>query len=89
MYAKEIDALAQAEWMLVGLGFCSCCCYFPLSCVVCQAEIKIQHAADADMAETQHKMLRALPRRLHAVVHQAVVRAVFGCSVAMLDVFVR
>ncbi|OLP96391.1 hypothetical protein AK812_SmicGene21367 [Symbiodinium microadriaticum] len=38
---REIDALAQAEWML--------------------AEIKIQHAADADMAETQHKMLRALP----------------------------
>ena len=60
--------------MLVGLGFCSW--YFSTSCIVRQNEIKIQRAADADMAEAQRKMLRALSKRLHAVVRQAVVRSV-------------
>ena len=47
-----------------------------MSCVLCQTEITIQRAAEADMAEAQQKMLRALPRRLHAVVHQAAVGAI-------------
>ena len=47
-----------------------------LHAIVRQNEIKIQRAADADMAEAQRKMLRALSKRLHAVVRQAVVRSV-------------
>ena len=61
--------------MLVGLEFCFDC-YFPMSYVLCQTEIAVQRAADADMAEAQQKMLRALPRRLHAVVHQAFTHAI-------------
>jgi len=74
--AEEIDALAQAQWMLVGLGVFSC--YFPMSRIVCQNEIKIQLAAEADMAEAQQKMLRALPKRLHTIVRQAI--SLFGAA---------
>ena len=59
-----------------------------MSYVLCQTEIAVQRAADADMAEAQQKNAAGLAETLARCRASGIHACNFGRSVAMLDVFV-